>query len=117
MNINKIFIGGRLTKPTHLKYTPSGIAVCNFSVAVNERWTDKSGQKQEKAEFMNIVVWGKNGENCDKYLDKGSEVFLEGKLTTRSWDDQEGKKQYMTEIIADNVQFIGGQQKGKEPVF
>lgn len=114
MNLNKVLIGGRVCNDTTLKYTPSGTAVCNFSIAVNEKWTDKSGQKQEKAEFVKIVAWGKTGELCDQYLEKGRQALIEGKLQTRSWDDKDGKKCYMTEINAQNVQFIGGSKSDNQ---
>ncbi len=107
MSMNKVIILGRLGKDPELRYTPSGAAVCNFSVATSEAWTDKNGQKQEKTEWHRIVVWGKMGELCNQYLFKGRQVFLEGKLQTRSWDDQNGQKRYSTEINATNVQFLG----------
>ena len=109
MSVNKVIILGRLGQDPELKYTPSGTSVCNFSLATTENWTDKSGQKQERTEWHRIVVWGKLAELCNQYLSKGRQVFLEGKLQTRSWDDQEGKKRYTTEILANSVQFIGGQ--------
>jgi single-strand DNA-binding protein len=100
---------GRLGQDPELKYTPSGSAVCNFSMATTESWTDKSGQKQEKTEWHRIVVWGKLSELCNQYLAKGRQCFVEGSLQTRSWEDQSGVKKYTTEINARNVQFLGGQ--------
>jgi single-strand DNA-binding protein len=109
MSINKVMILGRLGTDPEIRYTPSGSAVCNFSVATSESWTDKnSGQKNEKTEWHRIVVWGKQAENCHKYLAKGRQAFIEGKLQTRSWDDKDGNKKYTTEIVSSNVQFIGG---------
>lgn len=108
MSVNKVIILGRLGQDPELKHTPSGTAVCNFSLATSESWTDKSGQKQEKTEWHRVVVWGKLGELCNQYLTKGRQAFVEGKLQTRSWDDKEGKKHYTTEILASTVQFIGG---------
>lgn len=108
MSVNKVILLGRLGQDPELKYTPSGSAVCNFSMATTEGWTDKSGQKQEKTEWHRIVVWGKLAELCNQYLAKGRQAFLEGKLQTRSWDDKEGNKRYTTEILASTVQFIGG---------
>jgi len=108
MSVNKVIILGRLGQDPELKYTPGGAAVCNFSLATSENWTDKSGQKQEKTEWHRIVVWGKLAELCNQYLSKGRQAFVEGKLQTRSWDDNNGQKRYMTEINASTVQFIGG---------
>ncbi len=99
---------GRLGQDPELRYTPSGAAVCNFSLATSENWNDKSGQRQEKTEWHRIVVWGKLGEICNQYLAKGKEAFIEGRLQTRSWDDKNGVKKYMTEVNASNVQFLGG---------
>jgi single-strand DNA-binding protein len=106
MSINKVMLIGRLGQDPELKYTPSGIAVANFSVATSDSWTDKSGQKQEKTEWHRIVVWGKLAELCNQYLSKGRQAFLEGSLQTRSWE-KDGVKRYSTEIVAKNVQFLG----------
>nr|MBP9674873.1 single-stranded DNA-binding protein [Bacteriovoracaceae bacterium] len=115
MSVNKVIILGRLGQDPELKHTPSGAAVCNFSVATSENWTDKtSGQKQEKTEWHRIVVWGKLAELCNQYLSKGRQVFLEGRLQTRSWDDKDGQKRYTTEINATTIQFIGGPSQGVE---
>lgn len=106
--VNKVIILGRLGQDPELKYTPSGAAVCNFSVATSETWTDKnSGQKQERTEWHRVVVWGKLAELCNQYLAKGRQAFVEGKLQTRSWDDKNGEKRYTTEINATTVQFVG----------
>ena len=99
---------GRLGQDPELKYTPSGAAVCNFSLATSENWTDKSGQKQERTEWHRIVVWGKLAELCNQYLAKGRQAYVEGRIQTRSWDDKDGNKRYTTEINANTVQFIGG---------
>lgn len=107
MSVNKVIIIGRLGQEPELKYTPSGAAVCNFSVATSDSWTDKGGQKQERTEWHRIVVWGKLAELCNQYLAKGRQVFVEGSLQTRSWDDQNGQKRYTTEINARNIQFLG----------
>ncbi len=108
MSVNKVILLGRLGQDPELKYTPGGSAVCNFSLATTEAWTDKQGQKQEKTEWHRVVVWGKLAELCNQYLAKGRQAFLEGRLQTRSWDDKEGHKRYTTEILASTVQFIGG---------
>ncbi len=108
MSVNKVIILGRLGQDPELKYTPGGMAVCNFTVATSESWADKAGQKQEKTEWHRIVVWGKLAELCNQYLTKGRQAFIEGGLQTRSWDDKSGQKRYTTEIVAKTVQFIGG---------
>lgn len=106
MSVNKAILVGRLGQDPELKYTASGTAVTNFSVATNDSWTDKSGQRQERTEWHRIVVWGKQAENCNKYLKKGRQVFLEGSIQTRSWEDQNGNKRYTTEIVAKLVNFL-----------
>lgn len=105
MNINKAIIVGRLTRDPEKKALPSGDAVTSFSLATNRVWKDKSGATQEASDFHNIVVFGRQAETCAQYLKKGQEAGVEGRLTTRSWDDKDGKKNYRTEIIADRVQF------------
>lgn len=105
--INKVIIVGNLGKDPELRHTPTGQAVCNFSVATSEAWTDKGGQKQERTEWHRVVVWGKLGELCAKYLQKGRQVYLEGKLQTRAWDDKDGQKRYTTEVVGNTVQFLG----------
>lgn len=106
--VNKAIIIGNLGRDPELRFTPSGQAVAKFPVATTERWTDQQGQRQEKTEWHNIVVWGKQAEACGQYLAKGRQVFVEGRITTRSWDDKEGNKHYMTEIVARDVRFLGG---------
>lgn len=108
MSVNKVILLGRLGQDPELKYTPNGAAVCSFSMATTESWTDKQGQKQEKTEWHKIVVWGKLAELCNQYLAKGRQAFVEGRLQTRSWDDKDGVKRYTTEVMAATVQFIGG---------
>jgi single-strand DNA-binding protein len=107
-SVNKVILVGNLGADPELKYTPSNRAVCNLSVATNEVWKDKSGQKQEKTEWHRVTVWGEQAENCSKFLTKGRMVYVEGKLQTRSWDDKDGKKRYSTEVVADRVVFLGG---------
>lgn len=107
MSVNKVIVLGRLGQDPELKYTPNGSAVCNFTVATSDSWTDKSGQKQEKTEWHRVVVWGKLAELCNQYLSKGKQVYLEGSLQTRSWDDKQGQKRYTTEVLAKTVQFLG----------
>lgn len=115
MSVNKVIIVGRLGQDPEVKYTPSGAAVSNFSVATSEAWTDKEGQKQERTEWHRIVVWGKQAENCGQYLAKGSQVYLEGTLQTRSWDAPEnGGKRYTTEVVARTVQFLSGRANASQ---
>lgn len=108
MSVNKVMLMGRLGADPELKTLSSGQAVANFTIATSENWVDRDGQKQEKTEWHRIVVWGKLAELCRQYLGKGRQVFVEGKLQTRSWEDQQGQKRYTTEIVANNIQFIGG---------
>ena len=104
MNLNKVFLVGRLTQNPDLRTTPSGQNVCSFGLATNRVWTDQSNQKQEKTEFHNIVLWGKLADIASRYLSKGNLVLIEGRLQTRSWQDQAGVKKYKTEIIGESMQ-------------
>lgn len=108
MSVNKVILVGRLGQNPEVRYTPSGSAVANFSVATNEAWTDKSGQKQERTEWHRVVVWGKLAELCNQYLQKGRQCYVEGRLQTREWTDKDGVKKYSTEVQAQTVQFLGG---------
>lgn len=110
--VNKVILVGNLGQDPELKYTASGTAVCNFSVATSERFKNNQGEWQERTEWHRVVVWAKMAENCANYLSKGRQVYVEGSLRTRSWDDQEGNKRYMTEIVARDVQFLSGGQQG-----
>lgn len=107
MSVNKVILVGRLGQDPELRYTPSGAAVANFSVATNEAWTDKSGQKQERTEWHRIVVWGKQAELCNQYLGKGRQAYIEGRLQTRQWQDQSGQTRYTTEVHAQTIRFLG----------
>jgi single-strand DNA-binding protein len=107
MSVNKVILVGRLGQNPEVRYTPSGAAVANFSVATSENWMDKSGQKQERTEWHKIVVWGKTAENCGQYLAKGRQVYIEGRLQTRQWQDKDGQTKYTTEVQAQTVQFLG----------
>ena len=106
-SINKAMIIGNLGADPELRYTNSGKAVANFRVATNERWKDDSGEVQERTEWHQVVAWGKLGETCGKFLKKGRPVYIEGRLQTRSWEDQSGNKRYTTEIVAQNMQMLG----------
>ncbi|MDO8261205.1 MAG: single-stranded DNA-binding protein [Candidatus Magasanikbacteria bacterium] len=103
MNLNKVMLIGNLTRDPEIRNTPNGTNVASFSIATNYVWKDQSGQKQEKAEFHNIVAWRKLADICGQYLRKGSKIYIEGRLQTRDWDGQDGVKRYRTEIIADNM--------------
>mgnify|MGYP003514724154 CR=1 FL=1 len=107
-SVNKVIVLGNLGAKPELKYLPSGQAVCEMRIATSETYTDKNEQKQERTEWHRVVVWGKTAENCAQYLDKGRRVYVEGRLQTRSWDNKEGVKQYMTETVANQVVFLGG---------
>lgn len=108
MSVNKVILVGRLGANPELRHTPSGASVANFNLATNESWVDKSGQKQERTEWHKIVVWGKVAELCNQYLSKGRQAYIEGRLQTRQWEDQNGQKRYTTEVQAQTVQFLGG---------
>ena len=108
MSVNKVILVGRLGQNPEVRYTPSGAAVANFSVATNESWTDKSGQKQERTEWHRVVVWGKLAELCSQYLSKGRQCYVEGRLQTRQWQDKDGQTKYTTEVQAQTIQFLGG---------
>ncbi|QQG37955.1 MAG: single-stranded DNA-binding protein [Candidatus Kaiserbacteria bacterium] len=104
MYINKAMLFGNLTRDPELRSLPSGMNVCNFSVATNRVYRDRDGKKQEQTDFHNIVVFGRQADTVAQYLKKGSSVFVEGRMQTRSWE-QEGQKKYRTEVVADRVQF------------
>jgi single-strand DNA-binding protein len=107
--VNKVILVGNLGKDPEVSYTQSGTARCRFPLATSETYTDTAGKRQDKTEWHNIVVWGKQGENVGKFLNKGRQVYIEGKIQTRSWDDEKsGQKRYMTEINAQRVVFLAG---------
>ena len=102
--MNKVFLIGRLTRDPELRYTGSNVAVATFSLAVNRPFTNQAGERE--ADFINIVVWRKQAENVKNYLTQGSQVAIDGRIQTRSYDGEDGKKRYVTEVVADNVQFL-----------
>jgi single-strand DNA-binding protein len=108
MSVNKVILVGRLGQNPEVRYTPGGAAVANFSLATNESWMDKSGQKQERTEWHRVVVWGKLAELCGQYLGKGRQAYVEGRLQTRQWQDKDGQTKYTTEVQAQTIQFLGG---------
>ena len=112
-SINKVILVGRLGRDPELKYTASGTPFCRFSMATDDSWTDKgSGERTERTEWHNIVVWDKLAEICNNYLTKGKMVYIEGSLQTREWDDQEGNKRKTTEIRARDMMMLGGPGEG-----
>jgi single-strand DNA-binding protein len=106
-NFNKILLIGNLTKDPELRYTPSGTAVVNLRLAVNSKFRDRNQEMKEETCFVTVVVWDKQAESCNQYLHKGSPVFIEGKLQSRSWEDNTGQKRNVIEVRADRVQFLG----------
>lgn len=112
--INRVMLLGRLGQDPQLKNTANGMAICSFTLVTSEKWT-KDGEQHEKTEWSSIVAFGKLADLCSKYLSKGKQCFVEGKLSTRSWDDEKtGQKRYKTEIVANNVQFLGGSERQTE---
>jgi len=112
-SVNKVILIGHLGKDPEVRYTPNGQAVANFTVATNDSWTDKAGQKQDRTEWHRVVVWAKLAELCGEYLSKGRQVYLEGRLQTREWTNKEGVKQYTTEVVANQVVFLSGGERGQ----
>ena len=114
--VNKVILIGNLGRDPEVRSTPSGQPVASFTLATSRRWRDKNGQKQEQTEWHNIVVWGKQAEIAGQYLTKGKQVFIEGRLQTRSWEDrQSGEKKYRTEIVCENFQMLGQRGTDFEP--
>lgn len=112
MSVNKVIIVGRLGGDPELRQTQAGQSVCNFNVATSESWAGQDGQRKERTEWHRIVVWGRLAELCSQYLTKGREVFAEGKIQTREWEDRDGNKRYTTEIVASEVKSLGSAQGG-----
>lgn len=106
--VNKVILVGNLGKDPEVRFTPNGKALAKFPVATSERWTDQDGNRQERTEWHNVVVWGKQAETCGQYLAKGRQVFIEGSIRSRQYDDKDGNKRYFTEIVARDVRFLGG---------
>ncbi|MBI5893469.1 MAG: single-stranded DNA-binding protein [Deltaproteobacteria bacterium] len=114
--LNKVMLIGNLGADPEVKYTPSGTAVTNFRIATSEKWKDKEGKVQDRVEWHRIVTFGKLAEICGEYLVKGKQVYIEGRIQTRSWDDKDGNKKYMTEVVANTMQMLGSadnKQKGQ----
>ncbi len=114
MSVNKVILVGNLGKDPELRYTPSGAAVTTFSMATTERYKDREGNRQEKTEWHNVVAWRQLAEICGKFLHKGKQVYIEGKIQTRSYDDRDGNKRYITEIVADQMQMLGSRDDSQQ---
>ena len=107
MAVNKVILVGNLGRDPEMRHTQTGRPVANFTLATNERWRDKDGQQQERTEWHKIVVWDRLAEICTEYLTKGKQIYIEGRLQTREWEDREGNKRYTTEIVANQMQMLG----------
>ena len=105
--VNKVILVGNLGANPEMRFTQGGTPVANLRIATTERWTDKSGQRQETTEWHRVVLWGKQAELAGQYLTKGRQVYVEGKIRTRQWQDQQGQKRYSTEVVAQNIQMLG----------
>ncbi len=106
-SLNRVLLIGNLTRPPELRYTPSGTAVADLRLAVNRAYTTQGGEKRDETCFLTVVVWGKQAEACSNYLDKGSPIFVEGRLQTRDWETRDGQKRNVVEVVAERVQFMG----------
>lgn len=113
-SLNKVFVIGHLGKDPEVRFTGSGTAKASFSIAATEKWTDGNGQKQEHTEWFNVVAWGKLAETCGQYLNKGRPALVEGKMRTRTYDDKDGNKRYITELVADKVVFLGSNDGARD---
>src|SRR5437879_11339785 len=112
MCVNRAILVGRLGRDPETRYTSGGQAVCNFTMATEETYKDRNGERQKRTEWPRIVVWGKQGEIAQQYLHKGSLIFVEGRIQTRQWDDREGQKRTTVEIVASNFRMLGGRGGG-----
>jgi len=112
-SLNKVLLMGNITRDPELRYVPSGTAVATFDIAVNRVYSTQTGEKKEETSFVRIVVWGRRAEVCAEYLRKGSPIFVEGRLRSRSWETQDGQKRSTIEVIANNVQFLRSAQSQK----
>jgi single-strand DNA-binding protein len=112
--VNKVIIVGNMGRDAEVRYTPGGAAVATLSLATTDVWNDKAGQRQEKTEWHRVVVWGKQAETLAEYLTKGRQIYVEGRLQTRQWDDKDGNKRYTTEIRSDRIVLLGGRGGGAQ---
>jgi single-strand DNA-binding protein len=111
-SVNKVILIGNLGRDPELRYTPGGQPVCNLSVATTRVFNDRNNERREETEWHRVTVWGKQAEHCSQYLSKGRQVYVEGRLQTRSYEDKEGIKRYSTDVVADSVKFLGGRGEG-----
>src|SRR5690349_3535940 len=111
-SVNKVILVGNLGRDAELRYTPGGAAVATLNLATTEVWNDRNNQRQEKTEWHRVVLWGKQAESLQEYLTKGKQIYIEGRLQTRQWDDKDGNKRYTTEIKADRITLLGGGSGG-----
>ena len=111
---NRVTLVGNLGADPELKSTQSGRSVCNLNIAINDVWKDKGGQKQERTDWFRCTVWGDQADNCAKFLSKGRQILVEGKLQNRTWEDKDGQKRYATDIVADRVVFLGGGERDRD---
>ena len=107
-SVNKVILVGNLGRDAELRYTPGGAAIATLNMATTEVWNDKQGQRQEKTEWHRVILWGKQAESLQEYLTKGKQIYVEGRLQTRQWDDKDGNKRYTTEVKADRITLLGG---------
>ncbi len=115
--VNKVILVGNVGRDPELRHTANGQPVANFRLATNESWTNKSGEREERTEWHTIVAWGKLAEQAHDYLSKGRQVYVEGKLQTREWEDKEGQKRRTTEVIAQQLVFLGRREGGASPEY
>lgn len=111
-SVNKVILVGNLGRDAELRYTPGGAAVSSLNLATTEVWNDRNNQRQEKTEWHRVILWGKQAESLQEYLTKGKQIYVEGRLQTRQWDDKDGNKRYTTEIKADRVVLLSGSGRG-----
>ena len=111
-SVNRAILIGNLGRDPDLRYTPSGQPVAKFPIATSERWKDKDGQLQQRTDWHNIVAWGRQAEVCKEYLKKGSPIYIEGRIQSRSYEDKDGNRKYITEIVANRIQMLGRKEEG-----
>jgi single-strand DNA-binding protein len=111
-SVNKVILVGNLGRDAELRYTPGGAAVATLNLATTEVWNDRSNQRQEKTEWHRVILWGKQAESLQEYLTKGKQIYVEGRLQTRQWDDKDGNKRYTTEVKADRITLLGSAGRG-----
>jgi single-strand DNA-binding protein len=114
-SVNKVILVGNLGRDAELRYTPGGAAVATLNLATTEVWNDRNNQRQEKTEWHRVILWGKQAESLQEYLTKGKQIYVEGRLQTRQWDDKDGNKRYTTEVKADRITLLGGRAGGAGP--